>query len=94
MGMYDDVAFEMDCPACDGGKITEFQSKSGPCTLSVLDPTEVARFYGWCGNCGEYVTVESPITTPQPPFKAETKSGKKYAVSRDGKILRQLNWDE
>jgi hypothetical protein len=51
MGMYDYVNFAMNCPNC-GAEVDGFQSKSGPCTLSFIDPQETTNFYSACSRCG------------------------------------------
>ena len=37
MGMYDYVAFEMDCPEC-GARVTDFQTKSTGCFMETVSP--------------------------------------------------------
>ena len=53
MGMYDDINFEMNCPKC-GKLLSDFQSKDGPCILTMLEPDSVMNFYTSC-DCGEWV---------------------------------------
>ena len=50
MGMFDWVAFEMDCPKCTK-PVRGFQSKDGPCGLDVLLPWTVDNFYSRCEAC-------------------------------------------
>jgi len=51
MGMFDTVDHESKCPGC--GLPATWQSKDGPCTLSVVSIGEVDEFYG--GSCGRTV---------------------------------------
>ena len=48
--MFDWVAFEMDCPKCCT-PVRGFQSKDRDCNLEVLLPSQVRRFYSFCGSC-------------------------------------------
>lgn len=54
MGMYDNVNYECVCPVCHS-KVTGFQSKSGPCELTTLEPTKVSNFYSSCDKCGCWI---------------------------------------
>jgi len=53
MGMFDEVTFPCEC----GGTVI-FQSKSGPCTLTVFDGRTAPAFvvdgayHGTCKSCG------------------------------------------
>lgn len=56
MGMFDYVKFRSKCFNCKyelgrPEKGSEFQSKDGDCTLSVLKPKDVRRFYEICPKC-------------------------------------------
>jgi len=51
MGMFDWVAFEMDCPKCTT-PVRGFQSKDGKRDLQVVLPHTVDWFEGWCDECG------------------------------------------
>lgn len=68
MGMYDTVNYQADCVGC-GKPLTDFQSKDGPCTLSILQPAEVEEFYTSCDNCRQWhqytvrVVPESVVVT-------------------------------
>ena len=57
MGMFDYVTVEVSCPKC-GAKVTEFQSKSGPRCLNMLNWWEIDHFYGSCPKCSCCITVE------------------------------------
>lgn len=57
MGMFDHIKFEANCINC-GEKLTDFQSKDGPCILENLSPAQLvvlaggrANFYDYCDNC-------------------------------------------
>ena len=50
MGMYDNVNYADNCCKC-GEPLKDFQSKDGPCTLSVLQPAEVEEFHTMCDHC-------------------------------------------
>ena len=71
MGMFDYVDYPTECPRC-GGKVTEWQSKDGPCTLDRLTPRDVLFFYQTCPHCSSWleanVVVESyhvKVTRPR-----------------------------
>lgn len=57
MGLFDYVDFEMDCPHCNG-KATNFQTKSGSCTLINVSPDSALHFYGGCDKCGSWIDCE------------------------------------
>jgi hypothetical protein len=50
MGMFDWIAFEIDCPKC-GKRVKGFQSKDHDCKLQVLLPHMVRRMYSSCDDC-------------------------------------------
>lgn len=54
MGMYDDIKFKTKCPNC-GNIVENFQSKSGPCAMFVLDFTDVDNFYASCPTCNTWI---------------------------------------
>ena len=64
IGMFDDITFAMPCPICQNA-LTDWQSKSGPCTLAQLNPAQLwtesslksVDWYENCDNCGTWVTV-------------------------------------
>lgn len=62
MGMFDWVEYEANCHKC-GDPLTGFQSKSGPCCMKKVKPSEVTGFYASCKKCGVWhnfhVVVES-----------------------------------
>ena len=53
MGMFDYVEYEANCERC-GTRLGGFQSKSGPCSLSKLQPEDVDWFYAICHKCGSW----------------------------------------
>ena len=55
--MFDYVDFKIDCPGC-GNEVKEFQSKDGNCTLDILKPHDVNRFYACCFSCGGWIEFE------------------------------------
>lgn len=59
MGMFDNVNFTMKCPEC-GEDMTDFQSKDGHCTLTLLEIEEVDNFYTSCYECGCWVDLTKP----------------------------------
>jgi len=54
MGMFDDINFEMKCPNCKT-KIDNFQSKDGPCMMTMLEFWEVNNFYDSCPECNTWI---------------------------------------
>ena len=52
MGMFDYVNYEATCDC--GEKLTDFQSKDGPCELGMVEPYQVKTFYTMCGKCGRW----------------------------------------
>jgi hypothetical protein len=54
MGMFDDIKYELDCPAC-GTHLSGFQSKDGPCEMLLLEPREVEHFYNSCPGCNAWI---------------------------------------
>jgi hypothetical protein len=50
MGMFDYIKFEIECPVCKE-KVKDFQSKDGPCMLTLLEYWEVNNFYASCPKC-------------------------------------------
>ena len=56
MGMFDTVNYECVCPLCHN-KVTNFQSKNGPCEMLVLEPREVKNFYASC-MCGAWIEFD------------------------------------
>ena len=54
MGMFDYVAFEMECPKC-GAKVTGFQTKSTECILATVSPVLAHNFYSSCDECGVWI---------------------------------------
>lgn len=53
MGMFDDVTYTAPCAKC-GHKLTDWQSKSGPCALLRLNPVDVTNFYTSCPKCKQW----------------------------------------
>lgn len=54
MGMFDFVYFRYECPFCRS-KISDFQTKDGSSTLSILEPKDVKNFYTSCDKCDAWV---------------------------------------
>ncbi len=57
MGMFDNVEVPpayCKCPVCDA-ELTDWQSKDGPCTMTLQQFYEVDNFYTSCDACGEWV---------------------------------------
>lgn len=54
MGIFDYVAFEMDCPTC-GEKMKGFQTKDGDVYMKTVNWWEVNNFYDYCEKCGTWV---------------------------------------
>ena len=54
MGMFDYVGYVGPCPDC-GKRVDDFQSKDGPCTLSMVSPLEVFEFNSACDHCGAWI---------------------------------------
>ena len=55
MGMFDEIMTpEILCPKCKE-PVTGFQSKDGPCDLTVLSFKEVQNFYSNCRKCDTWV---------------------------------------
>lgn len=57
MGMFDHVDFKTNCPKCDE-PVTDFQSKSGSCTMKTLKITDLSdgdTFYSKCESCGAWI---------------------------------------
>ena len=50
MGMFDNVNHEADCYKC-GHKLTNWQSKDGPCNMETLEPWQVTNLYTYCPKC-------------------------------------------
>ncbi len=61
MGMFDYVKYSTLCPYCSDTTLTDFQSKSGPCNLSYLEPKDVRDFYTVCPRCGKWVEYDVDI---------------------------------
>ena len=59
MGMFDWVEYAGDCPKC-GVLLTEWQSKSGDCTLDWVRPEEVDEFHAYCRECKAMVSFHKP----------------------------------
>ena len=57
MGMFDDVDFELACPNCDE-IVKGWQSKDGECTMAMVKPETVRRFYSLCGHCGTWIEMK------------------------------------
>lgn len=66
MGMFDYINYEMDCPEC-GARVSDFQSKDGPCALDTLEYWEVDYFYASCENCRAWVEFTRKTPRPSPP---------------------------
>lgn len=62
MGMFDYVTYPSQCPYCKAF-VSDFQSKDGDCTLSMLTPRDVRTFYGTCPECKEWIAYE--VVPPQ-----------------------------
>ena len=72
MGMFDYVDYECPCPDCEA-PVTDFQSKDGDCTLSLIPPDTVSNFYGSCSVCGIWVEIDViPARGVQYVFRDET----------------------
>jgi len=54
MGLFDYVNVRVNCPIC-GKPIEDFQSKDGPCYLSVIDPQYITEFYTSCDHCKTWI---------------------------------------
>lgn len=65
MGMFDYVNFKMACPTC-GAEMAAFQSKSGECSMDVIEPDSVSNFYDWCEQCKTGVEFHLPRKPLQP----------------------------
>ena len=63
MGMYDNIEYEANCLQC-GNRLSNFQSKDGPCRLENLKPNAVDSFYTNCEKCStrNHFTVERECT--------------------------------
>lgn len=57
MGLFDWVAFEMDCPKCCH-PVRGFQSKDGECQLEVVLPWRVQTFWSDCDGCGVQIKFD------------------------------------
>lgn len=63
MGMFDEIEFSCDCPTC-GDKVSDFQSKDGPCELLKLKPLQVSNFYAICRNCKTWIEYRRLASMP------------------------------
>lgn len=57
MGMFDNIDVPPEackCPQC-GAELTDWQSKDGPCTLTLLPFYAVDNFYTSCDSCNMWV---------------------------------------
>jgi hypothetical protein len=64
MGMFDWVNAEIICKKC--GNKCGCQTKSGPCALEILEPTEINAFHSYCDQCKimyHYVRESSEVRT-------------------------------
>ena len=78
MGMFDYVKHTAPCMHC-GTELTEWQTKSGPCMLEIIETWQAKDMYAPCPKCkkwNEYdieadveVTVKKLIITPRKDFK-------------------------
>jgi len=57
MGMFDYVKYKAPCKKC-GEELTEWQSKDGECSLSIIEPKDVNRFYTDCKICKSWNEYE------------------------------------
>lgn len=78
MGMFDYIDYECECPVC-GAAVLGFQSKSGPCALSILAPAEVANFYSHCGPCGLWIAFDR-IVQPTENFTMTWKDANQMTM--------------
>jgi len=63
LGLFDYIRYEIPCPAC-GVKVSDFQSKDGPCLLETLEPHDVEHFYTSCKSCGQWIDVNVAVADP------------------------------
>lgn len=67
MGMFDEVNAPPITCKC-GGTVSGWQSKDGPCTLSMLPVSEVDQYYSICDQCRAFHLFER-VVPPETPFK-------------------------
>ena len=73
MGMFDYINYECRCPVCHCA-VRGFQSKSGPCELSDIEPGEVSNFYSECVNCESWIEFQR---IPSTNFRMTVESAQK-----------------
>lgn len=62
MGMFNWVAFEMDCPKCSK-PVRGFQTKNTGGNLRVVLPWKVDSFYSTCDYCGTWIQFDNGSMT-------------------------------
>ena len=62
MGMFDYVNFKMPCPNCGAG-VDGWQTKDSTCSLELVEPDGLMRFYASCPECDAWLEFSRP--TPQ-----------------------------
>lgn len=89
MGMYDRVNVITNCPYC-GKVIGDFQSKDGPCDLSVLQLEEVLDFYTYCKFCKKWVEFRlNPYSFNDERFVPLSKLKEVYKVITNGEQFKR-----
>ena len=69
MGMFDYVNFKMPCPSCGAG-VDGWQTKDSTCSLELVEPDSLTRFYASCPGCNAWLEFSRP-TLPHHPGSRE-----------------------